>query len=58
MRDPKKARELLAESVALHAQLFANWEKLRARYRKALPEITSMEAWKKTFDASVSGTAK
>lgn len=50
-RDPKQLRAMLAEGLKLHAQLLAEWPQLRERYRKALPEITSFEAWKKTFDA-------
>ncbi|NHW45698.1 glycosyltransferase family 2 protein [Paenarthrobacter sp. MSM-2-10-13] len=52
LRDPKMARQLLIESARLHAQLFSNWETLRAQYQEALPEITSMESWRKTFEAS------
>lgn len=52
LRDPKLARQLVVESAKLHAQLFSNWETLRAQYREALPEITSMESWRETFDAS------
>jgi galactofuranosylgalactofuranosylrhamnosyl-N-acetylglucosaminyl-diphospho-decaprenol beta-1,5/1,6-galactofuranosyltransferase len=52
LRDPKLARQLVVESAKLHAQLFSNWETLRAQYREALPEITSMESWRKTFEAS------
>ncbi|MGJ3188758.1 glycosyltransferase family 2 protein [Paenarthrobacter nitroguajacolicus] len=52
LRDPKLARQLVVESARLHAQLFSNWETLRAQYREALPEITSMESWRKTFEAS------
>jgi galactofuranosylgalactofuranosylrhamnosyl-N-acetylglucosaminyl-diphospho-decaprenol beta-1,5/1,6-galactofuranosyltransferase len=43
---------MLAETARLHAQLFSNWETLRAQYRDALPEITSMDSWRETFEAS------
>ncbi len=49
---PRMARQLVVESAKLHAQLFSNWETLRAQYREALPEITSMESWRETFEAS------
>ena len=49
-RDPRKVRSMLAEAAVLKAQLFAEWEHLSARYREALPEITSMESWQRTFD--------
>ncbi|MDI2035021.1 Galactofuranosyltransferase GlfT2 [Paenarthrobacter nitroguajacolicus] len=52
LRDPKMARQLVVESAKLHAQLFSNWETLRAQYREALPAITSMESWRETFEAS------
>ncbi|MFE9234550.1 glycosyltransferase [Cellulosimicrobium funkei] len=49
-RDPRKVRTMLTEGVRLHAELFARWAELRSSYREALPRITSMEAWKQTFD--------
>lgn len=49
-RDPKQVRDLLAESVKVYAQVLKNWPRLRAEYRSALPEITSIEAWKATFE--------
>ncbi|MFJ7750576.1 glycosyltransferase [Arthrobacter sp. NPDC097144] len=48
-RDPKQLRVLLAEAVKLNAEILKNWQKLSDQYREALPEITSFEAWKKTF---------
>jgi galactofuranosylgalactofuranosylrhamnosyl-N-acetylglucosaminyl-diphospho-decaprenol beta-1,5/1,6-galactofuranosyltransferase len=48
-RDPDKLKSMLAEAGKLHANLYRQWEELSEQYRKALPEITSMEAWKKTF---------
>lgn len=50
-RDPKLARRFLAESAAVHAELLRKWPRLREEYRRALPEITSMEAWRRTFEA-------
>lgn len=50
IRDPRTARRMFGETAAAHGRLFSQWESLRERYRKALPEITSMEAWKRTFD--------
>ena len=49
-RDPKKLRALLAEGTRLNAQILKDWQELSQTYRAALPEITSMEAWKKTFE--------
>ncbi|MCQ1949847.1 glycosyltransferase [Arthrobacter sp. zg-Y859] len=50
-RDPRQVRKMLAETAALKARLLAEWESLRAAYREALPGITSMEAWERTFRA-------
>ncbi len=50
-RDPKQMRAMLAEGMRLHAILLREWPRLRREYREALPEITSMDAWKKTFEA-------
>ncbi|GAA5229697.1 glycosyltransferase [Arthrobacter cryoconiti] len=50
-RDPKLLRSMLVESAQLHARLVREWDGLATRYRSAVAEITSMEAWKKTFDA-------
>ena len=48
-RDPAQVRELMAESVKLHAELLSRWDSLSEQYRAALPEITSVEAWARTF---------
>ncbi|MCU1512153.1 MAG: glycosyltransferase family 2 protein [Arthrobacter sp.] len=50
-RDPKKLRSMLTEATRLHLQLFRDWEKLAEQYRAAVPEISSIDAWKKTFEA-------
>jgi galactofuranosylgalactofuranosylrhamnosyl-N-acetylglucosaminyl-diphospho-decaprenol beta-1,5/1,6-galactofuranosyltransferase len=57
-RDPKQLREMLAESARLHAILLRDWPKLSARYKAALPAITSFEAWKKTFDEHTQNEVK
>ncbi|PNH84585.1 glycosyltransferase [Arthrobacter sp. AFG20] len=49
-RDPKELRSMLAESVRLHSVLLKDWKRLSAEYKAALPEITSIQTWKKTFD--------
>jgi galactofuranosylgalactofuranosylrhamnosyl-N-acetylglucosaminyl-diphospho-decaprenol beta-1,5/1,6-galactofuranosyltransferase len=51
-RDPKKFRELTLRSAMLHARLARNWSKLSAEYQKELPEFTSLETWRATFEAS------
>jgi galactofuranosylgalactofuranosylrhamnosyl-N-acetylglucosaminyl-diphospho-decaprenol beta-1,5/1,6-galactofuranosyltransferase len=51
-RDPKKLRSMLTEATKLHAKLFREWDGLAERYRGALAEISSIDAWKKTFEAN------
>lgn len=48
-RSPREARALMAESLRLHAQLALRWPELSRRYREALQDVTSMEAWEATF---------
>src|SRR3954451_8203662 len=48
-RDPAQFRDQVSRSAALHARLYREWPELAKRYREALPEITSPEAWKPTF---------
>lgn len=48
-RNPRAFRRMLAESIRLHRELARNWETLSKQYRDALPEITSVEEWRKTF---------
>ncbi|MET3718298.1 glycosyltransferase [Arthrobacter sp. UYEF21] len=51
-RDPKKLKAMLTEATGLHMRIFREWERLAEQYREALPELTSLEAWKRTFDAN------
>lgn len=50
-RDPQEMRKLMAESARLHAFLLRDWKKLSSQYKESLREITSMDAWAKTFRA-------
>jgi galactofuranosylgalactofuranosylrhamnosyl-N-acetylglucosaminyl-diphospho-decaprenol beta-1,5/1,6-galactofuranosyltransferase len=43
---------MLVETGKYHARLYQQWEELAEEYRRALPEITSIEAWRKTFGLS------
>jgi galactofuranosylgalactofuranosylrhamnosyl-N-acetylglucosaminyl-diphospho-decaprenol beta-1,5/1,6-galactofuranosyltransferase len=54
-RDPKKLKSMLAEASRLHLRLYRDWDKLAEQYRAAVPEITSMAAWKKTFHSEAEG---
>lgn len=48
-RDPAKFRELAAETAELHRRMWTEWPRLAKLYRDKLGEITSPEAWEKTF---------
>ncbi|GAA2456128.1 glycosyltransferase [Agromyces soli] len=48
-RNPARFRKMLRESRRLHREIKRRWPELSARYREALPEITSPDAWRKTF---------
>ncbi|MFI0410755.1 glycosyltransferase [Actinomadura sp. 3N508] len=51
-RDPERFRTLLKRTSVLHARLSREWPELSRRYRAAMGEIASPEAWRATFDAS------
>ncbi len=51
-RDPELFRDLLRRTVEIHQRLYREWPELSARYRQALGEITSPEAWATTFAAA------
>jgi len=48
-RDPAMFRAMLNEGLALHAQLLSSWVEIRDQYRRALPDLTSVERWERTF---------
>ena len=52
IRDRAKYRHMLVDSVRLHRRLRREWPLLSRRYRKAQPEMTSLEAWRHTFGES------
>ncbi|MCC9177977.1 glycosyltransferase [Arthrobacter sp. zg-Y750] len=54
-RDPRQVRRMLAETTALKLQLYREWARLRSAYRAALPDVTSLESWERTFTASTRG---
>lgn len=51
-RDRATFRRLLRESRTLHRELAENWDRLAHDYREAMPEFTSPETWRETFDRS------
>ncbi|MFD5601010.1 glycosyltransferase [Leucobacter sp. NPDC058333] len=48
--DRAKFRRLLRESRALAREIEQNWDRLAAEYRAALPHVTSLDEWKRTFE--------
>jgi galactofuranosylgalactofuranosylrhamnosyl-N-acetylglucosaminyl-diphospho-decaprenol beta-1,5/1,6-galactofuranosyltransferase len=54
-RDQDEFRSLLARTIDIHQRLHREWPALAKRYRESLPDITSPETWRKTFEASSSG---
>lgn len=57
-RDPATYRALLKRTVELHARFAQQWPQLAQQYRDALGEITSPEAWDKTFAPWTEGSAE
>ncbi|MPZ61376.1 MAG: glycosyltransferase [Propionibacteriales bacterium] len=52
-RDPEQFRDLLRRSVTLHVRLYEEWPKLVNEYQRALPDLVSPDAWRKTFEQSM-----
>jgi galactofuranosylgalactofuranosylrhamnosyl-N-acetylglucosaminyl-diphospho-decaprenol beta-1,5/1,6-galactofuranosyltransferase len=52
-REPDRFRDLLRRTVQIHERLYREWPELSRRYREALGEITSPEAWEPTFAESL-----
>ncbi|WP_443217836.1 glycosyltransferase [Saccharothrix sp. CCNWYY140] len=49
-RDPKEFRKLMARAVRNYRRLGQEWPRLKQVYRDALPELTSVESWRKVFE--------
>jgi galactofuranosylgalactofuranosylrhamnosyl-N-acetylglucosaminyl-diphospho-decaprenol beta-1,5/1,6-galactofuranosyltransferase len=49
-RDRGTFRALMRRSLRLHRRLSREWPRLSAEYRAAMPEFTSSETWKHTFE--------
>jgi galactofuranosylgalactofuranosylrhamnosyl-N-acetylglucosaminyl-diphospho-decaprenol beta-1,5/1,6-galactofuranosyltransferase len=54
-RDPEHFRDLLRRTLEIHERLYREWPELSKRYRDALHDVTSPEAWEATFKASTEG---
>ncbi len=48
-RDRARFRRYLRDSIRQHRALQRDWPRLREQYRRALPELTSLETWQRTF---------
>jgi galactofuranosylgalactofuranosylrhamnosyl-N-acetylglucosaminyl-diphospho-decaprenol beta-1,5/1,6-galactofuranosyltransferase len=48
-RDPKVFRELATRTAHNYRHLIAEWPKLVEQYKAAMPELTSVESWRKVF---------
>ena len=50
-RDPKRVREMLTESSRLHAAPAQGLARRSSKqYKAAMPELTSLDSWKKIFE--------
>jgi galactofuranosylgalactofuranosylrhamnosyl-N-acetylglucosaminyl-diphospho-decaprenol beta-1,5/1,6-galactofuranosyltransferase len=49
VRDRRTFRRMLAESVRLNLRYRRDWAALSRKYRKALPQITSIDAWARSL---------
>jgi galactofuranosylgalactofuranosylrhamnosyl-N-acetylglucosaminyl-diphospho-decaprenol beta-1,5/1,6-galactofuranosyltransferase len=49
-RDPKLFRELSRRATRNYRRLVQDWPRLREAYRAAVPELTSVESWRKVFE--------
>ncbi|MFB4301443.1 glycosyltransferase [Actinomadura sp. NTSP31] len=51
-RDPERFRRIMRRASMLHARLSREWPELAGRYRVAMDELASPEAWRRTFEAA------
>jgi galactofuranosylgalactofuranosylrhamnosyl-N-acetylglucosaminyl-diphospho-decaprenol beta-1,5/1,6-galactofuranosyltransferase len=49
-RDSKAFRELSREAAHTYRRLIAEWPQMQKVYRAAVPELTSVESWRKVFE--------
>ncbi len=55
-RDPDTFRDLFTKTIEIHLRLRREWPRLARQYRAALDDITSPEAWEKTFEPWTGGS--
>ena len=51
-REPSRFNDLLRRTIAVHQRFYREWPQLAREYRIALAEVTSPQAWEKTFEAA------
>jgi galactofuranosylgalactofuranosylrhamnosyl-N-acetylglucosaminyl-diphospho-decaprenol beta-1,5/1,6-galactofuranosyltransferase len=56
-RDPARYRDLLRRTIEIHRRFHSEWPRLAGEYRAALRDITSPEAWDRTFAPWTGGDA-
>ncbi|WP_136706723.1 glycosyltransferase [Agromyces sp. H66] len=49
VRDRRRFRRMLIDSIRLNLRYRRQWDALRRRYRAALPDITSLETWARSL---------
>jgi len=49
-RDPKVFRELARRVAHNYRRLVREWPRLQQAYRTAVPELTSVESWRKVYE--------
>ncbi|KAA9152294.1 glycosyltransferase family 2 protein [Microbacterium lushaniae] len=52
MRDRKRYRRMLIDTIRLHRRLAREWDRLAREYRQALPALVSRAEWERTFGES------
>ena len=50
VRNPRKFRRMLRRSLRLNREFRRRWAELSGNYRGALPEITSPDRWRRSFE--------
>ncbi|MGW5050749.1 glycosyltransferase [Actinokineospora sp. NPDC004072] len=50
-RDPEQFRALSKRAAATYRRLITEWPRLKADYRAAFGDLTSVESWRKVFNA-------
>jgi galactofuranosylgalactofuranosylrhamnosyl-N-acetylglucosaminyl-diphospho-decaprenol beta-1,5/1,6-galactofuranosyltransferase len=52
-RDPQEFRSLAKRVVTNYRRLVREFPRLKREYRAALPELTSVEAWRKVYENEI-----